>query len=51
MNLETFDISSQQLKQMEEFSSDARLVLCLLGPLFYCTARELDHIRAMHETQ
>ena len=48
MNLEAFAFSAQQLKQMEQFSSDARLVLCLLGPLFYCAARQMDHIRVMH---
>lgn len=51
MNLEAFDISAQQLKEMEHFSSNARLVLCLLGPLFYCAARQLDHIRVMHEME
>ena len=51
MNVETFAFSAQQLQQLEEFSSDARLVLCLLGPLFYCSARQLDHIRVMHEME
>lgn len=51
MNLETFAFSAQQLKEMEQFSADARLVLCLLGPLFYCAARQLDHIRVMHEME
>ena len=51
MNLETFAFSAQQLQQLQEFSSDARLVLCLLGPLFYCAARQLDHIRVMHEME
>ena len=51
MNLETFDFIAQQLQQLEEFSSDPRLVLCLLGPLFYRTAKQLDHIRVMTETE
>ena len=51
MNLEAFAVSAQQLQQLEEFSSDARLVLCLLGSLFYCAARQLDHIRVMHEME
>jgi len=51
MNLETFAVSAQQLQQLEEFSSDSRLVLCLLGPLFYCAARQLDQIRVMHEME
>ena len=51
MNLETFDFSAQQLQQLEEFSSDPHLVLRLLGPLFYCAMRELDHQRVMHETE
>lgn len=51
MNLETFDFSAQQLQQLEDFSSDARLVLCLLGSLLYCTARQLEHIRVMTETE
>ena len=51
MNLEAFAVSAQQLQQLEEFSSDARLVLCLLGPLFYCAARQLDHILVMHEME
>ena len=51
MNLETFDISAQQLQQLEDFSSDPRLVLCLLGSLFYCAARQLEHIRVMTETE
>ena len=51
MNVETFAFSAQQLQQLEEFSSDARLVLCLLGPLFYCAARQLDHIQVMHEME
>ena len=51
MNLETFAFSAQQLKEMEQLSAHARLVLCLLGPLFYCAARQLDHIRVMHEME
>ena len=51
MNVETFAVSAQQLQQLEEFSSDAPLVLCLLGSLFYCAARQLDHIRVMHEME
>ena len=51
MNLETFAINTQQLQQLEEFSSDARLLLCLLGSLFYCAARQLDLIREMHEME
>ena len=51
MILETFAFSSQQLKEIEQFSADARLVLCLLGSLFYCAARQLDHIRVMHEME
>ena len=51
MIMETFAFSSQQLKEIEQFSVDARLVLCLLGSLFYCAARQLDHIRVMHEME
>ena len=51
MNLEAFAVSAQQLQQLEEFRFDARLVLCLLGPLFYCAARQLDHIRVMLEME
>ena len=51
MNVEAFAFSAQQLKEMEQFSSDARLVLCLLGSLFFCAARQLDHIRVMHEME
>jgi hypothetical protein len=51
VNLETFDFSAQQLQQLEEFSSDPRLVLCLLGSLFYGAMRELDQLRALHETE
>ena len=51
MNHEVFEVIAQQLKQMEQFGSDAHLVLCLLGPLFYCAARQLDHIRVMHEME
>jgi peroxiredoxin len=51
MNFEVFGVSAQQLQQLEEFSSDAHLVLCLLGSMFYCAARQLDHVRVMHEME
>ena len=51
MNVETFAVSAQQLQQLEEFSSDAPLVLCLLGSLFYCATRQLNYIRMMHEME
>ena len=51
MTLEMFAISAEQLQQLEEFSSDPGVVLRLLGPLFYCAMRELDHQRVLHETE
>ena len=51
MIMETFAFSSQQLKEIEQFSAVARFVMCLLGPLFYCAARKLDHIRVMYEME
>ena len=51
MNHEVFAVIAQQLRQMEQFGSDAHLLPCLLDPLFYCASRQLDHIRVMHEME